>query len=71
MSNKLEAATGGTNTFTDSEGEVFHAETSMDWDGTDLITLAVFTPDDEDAKEVVFFKADAARIIALIAEAAK
>lgn len=67
MSNKLEAALGGAaNTFTDSEGDVYVVEAG-EWAGEPTIKLWV----SESTQEVIFYKADATKIIALIAEAAK
>jgi hypothetical protein len=53
------------NSFTDSEGEVYVAEQG-EWVGEPTIKLWV----SESTQEIVFYKADAAKIIALIAEAA-
>jgi hypothetical protein len=65
VSNKLEAALGPINSFTDSEGEVYEAIANGR-----VITLTV-SQNGEEISEFEFFKADATKIIALIAEAAK
>lgn len=70
MSNKLEAALGGepTNTFTDREGEVYEVF-EADADASALTLRA--TTSYGDVRRLNFLKADATKIIALIAEAAK
>lgn len=69
MSNKLEAALGGGYTFTDAEDDEFGAH-SAQWRGKPTVRLSVNAPDDK-YSDIEFYKADAAKIIALIAEAAK
>lgn len=70
MSNKLEAALGPfENTFTDAEGDAYTVSAG-NWLGEATITLTVNAGVD-DPDEIIFFKADATKIIALIAEAAK
>jgi hypothetical protein len=66
MSNKREAAIGPINTFTDSHGDTFEVINGLYGDD-EILTLQVQGID----TEVIFFKADATKIIALIAEAAK
>lgn len=65
MSNKLEAALGGepANSFTDSFGDEYAVLATADGKLLSLVLNGV--------GEVVFYKADATKIIALIAEAAK
>lgn len=66
MSNKLEAALGGAaNEFTDEEGDVY-AVTEDVHNGQPTIIL-----DAPNEMSIEFFKADAAKIIALIQEATK
>jgi hypothetical protein len=66
VSNKLEAALGPINSFTDSQGDTYEVINGLYGDD-DILTLQVQGID----AEVIFFKADATKIIALIAEAAK
>jgi hypothetical protein len=57
-----------TNSFIDEEGEVFRAKTA-DYRSQSTIVLSVAVEGDE-TTSIEFFKADAAKIIALIQEAA-
>jgi hypothetical protein len=68
MSNKLEAALGAANSFTDSDGDTYSAHD----DKWGAINLQRKSKDSEMIDDIIsFFKADALKIIALIAEAAK
>jgi hypothetical protein len=64
VSNKLEAALGPIHRFKDSDGDAYEA-TQAELGGKATIIL------DSNGEFIEFYKADATKIIALIAEAAK
>ena len=71
MRDSLLAVLGPINSFKDSEGDAFHADGLDFWHGEAVITLSATPPGSDEPSEIIFFKADATKIIALIAEAAK